>query len=227
MKKTLFSLALLVAGLATTAHAQSGGARIGIKGGGSLSSFVGKDSKDLAYKPGYQAGVLFNFGLSELVSIQPEVLYSQKGVTYKKGGLPFGLNDEVRSRLHYIDVPVLAKITAGSNGDGTGAFFELGPQVSFLAGQRTFNERTDTNLAGPLGNSTSSFNKVAVGFVAGVGYQLTSGLGLGLRYTSDFSQVYKDGRTSYTVAGVSLTQDNPNLRNSVFQLQAHYLFGGN
>ncbi|WP_046245405.1 porin family protein [Hymenobacter terrenus] len=223
MKKTLFSLALLVAGLATTAHAQSG-PRVGIKGGGSLSSFVGKNAKNLAYKPGFQAGVLFNFGLSDIVSLQPEVLYSQKGVTYEKNGRPFGLNDEVRSTLHYIDVPVLAKITAGGNDDGTGLFFELGPQVSFLAGQRTVNDRTDDNLAGPLGKSTGSFNKVAGGFVAGLGYQITSGLGLGLRYTGDFSRVYKEG--SYVADGTSVRQNNPNVRNSVFQLQAHYLFGG-
>jgi len=143
----------------------------------------------------------------------------------KPGNQAFGLSNEVHTTLHYVDVLVLAKITAGT-GDGTGLFFELGPQASFLVGQRTYDDKTDKNLPGNLGNSTNPFNKLPVGYVAGLGYQITSGLGLGVRYTSDFSQVYKDGSTTYTGGGVSVTRANPNVRNTVFQFQVHYLFGG-
>jgi hypothetical protein len=52
-----------------------------------------------------------------------------------------------------------------------------------------------------------------LGYVGGIGYQITSGVGVGVRYTGDISQVYKDD-----LGG--------NLHNSVFQFQAHYLFGG-
>lgn len=70
------------------------------------------------------------------------------------------------------------------------------------------------------GNSTDGLNKVVLAYVAGLGYQLTSGLGFGVRYTGDISQVYKD--TKFAATGFSPV----NVHNSVFQFQVHYMFGG-
>jgi hypothetical protein len=69
---------------------------------------------------------------------------------------------------------------------------------------------------------------VVIGYVAGIGYQLTSGLSLGLRYTGDISQVYKDGASrAYPIkAGGPSNGINPNVHNSVFQFQVAYGFGG-
>ena len=71
-----------------------------------------------------------------------------------------------------------------------------------------------------FGNSTDGLNKVVIAYVAGLGYQLTSGLGFGVRYTGDVSQVYKD--TKFAATGFSPV----NVHNSVFQFQVHYMFGG-
>ncbi|RZK32908.1 MAG: PorT family protein, partial [Hymenobacter sp.] len=76
MKKIIFSFALL-ASASTVAQAQI--IKYGVKAGGSLTSFTGSNSDSRAYKLGFHGGVLANFGLSDLFSIQPEVLYSMKG----------------------------------------------------------------------------------------------------------------------------------------------------
>jgi hypothetical protein len=212
MKKTILSLALL-AGAAGAAHAQTG-IKVGLKGGFNLSTFSGANSKGSEYKAGFAAGPYVNFGVSDNFSIQPELLYSQKGssvdnYSYVAGGTT--TNSTLKNTLGYLDVPIMFRYNIGE--DGKGFFVELGPQGSFVLHQRTFNEDgSGKEISGSRYTSTDALNKVVIGYVGGLGYQITSGLQLGLRYTGDFSQVYKNA--------------TPNVHNSVFQFQAGYLFGG-
>lgn len=216
MKKTLLSLGLLI-GLASVANAQTG-LKLGLKGGFNGATFSGTDSKGSEYKAGFAAGGLINYGFSDLIAVQGELLYSQKGASIDAGS-----NTTFKSTLGYIDVPILLKVTAGD--DGKGLFFELGPQGSFVIHNRDFYQIGGTQTTD--NTSTDALNKAVIGYVAGIGYQLTSGLGIGLRYTGDVSQVYKDGGSiPFTLAGISGTTKAPNVHNSVFQLQAHYMFGG-
>ncbi|RZK30647.1 MAG: PorT family protein, partial [Hymenobacter sp.] len=136
MKKVLLSLGLL-AGFAGAANAQSGVVKYGVKGGFSLSSYTGGGDigKNTGFKPGFTAGVLVNYGLSDMTSIQIEGLYSQKGTFISESSYPANTSlapyngQQYRSTLSYIDVPVLFKVNTGE--EGKGFFFELGPQASF------------------------------------------------------------------------------------------------
>jgi opacity protein-like surface antigen len=215
MKKTILSLALL-AGAAGAAHAQTG-IKVGVKGGFNLATFSGADSKGSEYKAGFAAGALVNFGVSDNFSIQPEFLYSQKGGS--RDNIPYtpaggtSVNSTGKSTLGYLDVPIMLRYNIGE--DGKGLFVEVGPQGSFVLHQRTFYENASGNeIAGSRNTTTDDLNKVMIGYVGGLGYQITSGLQLGLRYNGDFSQVYKK---SANVA---------NVHNSVFQFQVGYAFGG-
>jgi len=223
MKKVILSLGLLV-GLAGVANAQTG-LKLGLKGGFNLSTYSGADSKGSEYKAGFAAGGLLNYGFTDMISVQGELLYSQKGASrdFDNGA---GKTYTDKSTLGYIDVPILFKVNTGD--EGKGLFFEVGPQGSFVLHQRSFVEDSGGKQIGSSSTSTDALNKVVVGYVAGIGYQITSGLGLGIRYTGDLSQVAKDGgtTTTSTIGGVTVTQANPNLHNSVFQFQVHYLFGG-
>jgi hypothetical protein len=207
MKKTILSLALLV-GMAGAAQAQTG-LKLGLKGGFNGSTFSGTDSKGSEYKAGFAAGGLINYGFTDMFSVQGELLYSQKGSSIDNYG---GSGITFKNTLGYIDVPILLKVNTGD--DGKGLFFEAGPQGSFVMHQRAFIEDSGGKQIGSSETSTDPLNKVVIGYVAGLGYQITSGVGLGVRYTGDFSQVYKDNK-------------GPNVHNSVFQFQVHYLFGGN
>lgn len=215
MKKVILSLGLLV-GLAGVANAQTG-LKLGLKGGFNGATFSGTDAKGTQYKAGFAAGGLINYGFTDHVSVQGELMYSQKGAsqdgaTYLSG-TTVKTDGTDKITLGYIDVPILFKYTIGD--DGKGLFFEVGPQGSFIINQRSFTEDGGgKDLGGAYTTtSTDALNKAVIGYVGGVGYQLTSGLGLGLRYTGDVSQVYKDN-----LGG--------NVHNSVFQFQVHYLFGG-
>ena len=205
MKKVILSLGLLV-GVAGAANAQTG-LKLGLKGGFNGATVSGSDSKGSEYKAGFAAGGLLNYGFTDHASLQGELLYSQKGFSIDNTG-----GTTSKSTLGYIDVPILFKYTVGD--DGKGLFLELGPQGSFIINQRSFVEDSGGKQIGSSETSTDAFNKAVIGYVGGIGYQLTSGLGLGVRYTGDVSQMLKDN------AGAL------NLHNSVFQFQVHYLFGG-
>lgn len=229
MKKVLLSLALL-AGFAGAANAQSGVVKYGVKGGFSLSSYTGGGSTgpSTGFKPGFTAGVLVNYGLSDMTSLQIEGLYSQKGafidnVMYTNTNTQYN-GYQYRSTLSYIDVPVLLKVNTGEAGKGL--FFEVGPQASFALNDREFFRPQGAGAGSPqevtVYSSRDRMVPVGVGYVGGIGYQITSGLGLGLRYTGDFTNVFKDG---FGAGSAPLTGSN-NFHNGVFQFQVHYLFGG-
>ncbi|UPL48583.1 porin family protein [Hymenobacter sublimis] len=190
MKKLLLLCpALLLSSWPLLTQAQ--GVRLGLKAGVNYSSVTSPGYEGPTRRFGPVAGVFAQLPLSSdgFLLVQPELLYSAKGSqsTY--------INGTFASRLHYLDVPVLVKINVD------GLFFELGPQVSFLAAAR-YETSTGTST------SVRGSNRVAAGGAAGVGYQLPMGLGLTLRYTHDLTRLYSLGP-----------------RNTVFQAQASYLLG--
>lgn len=214
MKKIILSLAVLAC-TAGVANAQTG-IKVGLKGGFNGSTFSGADSKGSEYKAGFAAGALVNFGISDNFSVQPEFLYSQKGASIDNfpyvSGSTVGNDGTYKSTLGYLDVPIMFRYNIGE--DGKGLFVEVGPQGSFVLHRRDFVEDGGGKQVGASYTSTDDLNKVVLGYVGGVGYQLTSGLQLGLRYTGDFTQVYKQQNGAI------------NVHNSVFQFQVGYAFGG-
>ena len=168
MKKVILSLAL-VAGIAATANAQ---ARIGLKAGGSLTNLVGSDVSNASNKLGFHGGLVANLAFSDVLSIQPEVLYSMKG--YQDSG-----NSKNKANLNYIDVPVMLQYNAD------GLFFEAGPQVGFIASAKTTDGTNDNDIKGLI-------RSVDFGYAVGLGYKLESGPMLGLRYNGGITSAFKD-----------------------------------
>lgn len=197
MKKTILSLAVL-AGLTSAAHAQSG-PRFGIRAGASATTLSGDDDKfgnkidTYTYGLAGLGGVTVNFPLSDLISIQPELLYNLKGTQ---------INDSKdRLDLHYIDLPILLKVNAD------GPYFEAGPQVGYLISAKLGGE-TKTRI------ETKDLQGLSLGYVAGVGYRLTSGLSLGVRFNGGISSVGKDD------------DRYDQQRNQAFSFVVGYEFGG-
>lgn len=218
--KKLFLLA--AAGLlsAASAHAQS--IKFGLKAGANLSNLAGDVVNQDQYKNrfGFQGGAMLNIGLidGDFFSIQPEVLYSQKGFKYADQSVTF-LGNTYRStgnvRYDYLDVPVLLRIKT------QGIFFEAGPQYSYLL--NITSSRTQTNN-GSVVNSTSSspsnldnVKRNELGYAAGLGYQSSQGFLLGLRYNGAFTDFAKDGYSN---------NEFRNARNSAFQAYVGFLLGG-
>jgi hypothetical protein len=164
MTKKLF-LCFAALFICTCASAQS--LRLGLKAGVGLSS-VRNDalSKDFTYKFKLHGGLMVNLPLSELLHLQSEVVYSQKGFEYKNGNATSVLKSA------YIDVPLLARVNLDA------FFVEAGPQVSFLLK----SEMNDADIK-PATKST------VFGYALGLGYQANH-FTYGLRYSTDVSDSY-------------------------------------
>jgi opacity protein-like surface antigen len=186
MKKLFIIGAMLFAGV-TAAQAQSG---IGIRGGANMSNLSGdlRNEDNFENKWGFHGGITYNIGIVDnFFSIQPELLYSQKGfknadTEFVVGGVNYKRTGKVN--YNYLDLPVMAKIKAGP------LYFEAGPQASYLLG---VNNETKTYLDGNL-QSTSRDEKdkeglkeFEFGYGAGVGFALGNSLNLGVRYNGSFS----------------------------------------
>jgi hypothetical protein len=202
MKKSLLLLSVL-AGSATLANAQT--TSFGIKAGASLTNLTGDGTGDAKNLFGFHGGLVANFAVNDAFSIQPEVLYSMKG-TKTEGSFPT-YSVKLTSRLHYIDVPVLARVNAG------GLFFELGPQLGFLVAAKQKREVSGTGAGTFDSDIKSSVRTVDFGYAAGLGYQLANGPGIGLRYNGGFIDTRNPSNSS-------------SVRNSAFQLYLTYMFGG-
>lgn len=204
MKKTTVLLSILAAvGFSTAAQAQ---VRFGVKGGVNLSNYSGLTDEQKKFSENLinaNGGVMMNAPITDdgFFSIQPELLYSGKGIKFEGDGF------ESEDRMHYVDLPILGKINAD------GFIFEAGPQIGYMV------SRKGTLTAGGVTAEDSDFsgvNRFDFGYVAGVGYELESGLGFGIRYNGGLLKVSKE------VAG----QPQSDAKNSVFQFQVGYLFGG-
>lgn len=140
--------------------------KFGPKVGLNISNYTGDNVESNALM-GFHLGGLLNFGLGNVFSIQPEVLFSTQGAKIK-GGL-----EDYEFKTNYVSIPVMLKArTAG------GFYIELGPQVAFKTGEN-IGDKTITDFANDL--------DVAAG--AGLGYQAGMGLGIGARYVQGLSKV--------------------------------------
>ncbi|UOQ73860.1 porin family protein [Hymenobacter cellulosilyticus] len=226
MKKTVIALASLLS-VATISASRAQGVRLGLRAGANYSNLAGDVQNESTYnnKIGFLGGVMLNAALSddEFLSVQPEILFSQKGFENKPTEYKSITNSmqkrEGKVNYNYLDVPVLFKINA------SGLVFEAGPQYSYLLSVK--DETTVTTTSGLTGNTRtttthdqkdlSNLNRNELGYVAGIGYQAENGVSLNLRYTGAFSDFVKSDDGKYFEGDLS------NARQSAVQLSLGYL----
>lgn len=170
MKKLLFlfSLLLAVGVVANQAQAQTS---FGIRGGVNIANLNDTDA-DTDSRTGLHAGLYFNFPVTNSpVSIQPEVLYTQKG--YEVGDDPV--------KLDYIEIPVLAKFDFITDGSITPNVY-FGPSVGF-------NVNAEDEIGGDIEDSVKG---TEFGVVVGGGLGFGR-LDLGVRYGAGLTEVFENG----------------------------------
>lgn len=212
MKKLLLSATFITALVGST-FAQSssdkkGGSNsltFGIRGGGNMSSIVNSDdapSFDGQQKFGFHVGAYINLPLADVVSIQPEVLYSQKGYRADRS---IGNTTIYKYRVTtgYIDVPVLVKITPTKNFG-----ILVGPQISFLTNTKAKFETPNATFESQVNNENDNLRNNILGGLAGLEYAVSDNVTIGARYALDFQKNDKNGNSNslkYRNQVVSLT----------------------
>lgn len=183
MKKILLAAVLFIATIATS---QAQLLKIGVKAGVNFANQTGGSSFDgiSVDKEGitsYHAGLVAEIKLLEKFSIQPELLYSTQGASYKFKDV----NQEIKNDLGYISIPVMAKIYL------TKSFsLEVGPQAQFLV-----SDKDNVNLG-----DTKTFD---FGLNAGLGFKITESIFVQGRYGIGLTEASKDADFRNSVVQLS------------------------
>lgn len=141
----------------------------GIKGGLNISdvvinNYINPDAEsDFDLKLGLHAGLFASTSVTEKFSFLSEILYSNKGV---KAITPVN--------LHYINVPLLGRYMITED-----LLVEVGPELGYLFSARS--------KYGDVSNTWD--NKLDLGLDAGIQYEFSGTIAVGLRYYAGFSSV--------------------------------------
>lgn len=170
MKKIILAAVLFIA---TSATIQAQLVQFGVKAGVNFASQTGDAGlQGVAFdKDGitsYHVGVLAEIKLLEKFSIQPELLYSTQGATYKNAV------SEFKNELGYLSIPVMAKFYLTKS-----VSLELGPQASFL-----LSEKNDFDV-----KDAETFE---FGLNAGLGLKITKNLFIQGRYGLGLTEASKN-----------------------------------
>jgi len=182
MKKTILAAVAL---LAMSASVQAQLVKIGIKGGLNYANQNGSEininneNYSTSAITSYHAGLVAEIKLLKSFAIQPELLYSTQGATYKNAV------EEFKNELGYLSIPVMAKVYLNKV-----VSLELGPQASFLLSERNNFDIKDANTFEFAAN-------------AGLGFKITNNFFLAGRYSLGLTDASKNAEVKNSVVQVS------------------------
>ena len=214
MKKLILVAAL--AAITFGAQAQ-GEITIGLKGAfnytGLFNNNVSDQGYELDYAPstGGSFGASFNYRLAEKSSLDVNILISGQNQKYD---LNYGTEAKpspgtVETKLKYIDIPVLFKM-----GNGNGAYFEIGPQLSFLSSAKETATRADitsNDFNYTNKDVKNDFNGFGLSGVIGFGADFELNDQLGLTAGIRLGYMLTDATTEYTQAEATALKAKDNL----------------
>lgn len=199
MKKQILLLIFIVTSTITFAQVSpSFGVRAGLTSSGMRGDAVTSLNNLLNFsngmittgnRTGFFAGTYVNIPVSNGISLEPALYYSQKGYELKGAlnlkGMDFlSANAKAQLQSQYIDIPVLLKANVG------GLQLFAGPQFSYLtkANLRTTAGVLGINLLNSTMDATSQFNRWDAGLTGGIGYQFANGLNIMASYDYGLSK---------------------------------------
>jgi hypothetical protein len=175
-------------------------------------------------RAGFEAGVLGSIDFGH-ISLQPALLFSQKGYYLTSGSSPAtGMHDD-KFRLNYLTLPV--KVIYTPRKDGQGVQFLAGAYLGLLVGghyERTYIQpSTLTVTAGPIVPNQSplsyeeySSQRLDAGFLVGLGYRYKQA-----QVQANFTWGGPNLAVDYLFKGVRYA--NPIYRNQAIQFSLAYL----
>jgi len=178
--------------------------KIGIKGGVNLSNLYVDDVKDENMKVGINIGLFSKIPLTRGFSIQPELLYSNKGSKLTYDNIIAG-QGEYRFNLNYVEMPVLAVFNLSKNIN-----IHAGPYVSYLTSANVKDLKSDGTENKVTDLKADNFHRFDYGLAGGIGFDFQN-FTLGARYNYGLAEIGKSG----TLSG-DLTKDSKNSNVSIY-----------
>ncbi len=182
MKKIILVAVVL---LAASIDMQAQLVKFGIKGGLNYANQNGSNitvnstNYDNEAITSYHVGLLAEVKLTDGFAIQPELLYSTQGATYKNAV------EEFNNELGYLSIPVLAKLSLNKF-----ISLDFGPQASFL-----LSERKNVDF-----KESETFE---FGVAGGLSFNVTKNFFLQGRYVAGLTEATRDATVKNSVVQVS------------------------
>jgi hypothetical protein len=209
MKKTIFLI--FIAALTISTRAQIS-AKLGIKAGTNISGMTSEDYSETYRKPGFYAGILSEFSLSENFSVQSELLYATYGAEVYQRMIGISPVDTYYS-LDYIQFPIAAKFYLNHN-----LSFEIGPAFNLLVRDKCYRPGlpdlydSDGNFLRSQSDVDPSGSRFEFSGIVGVTYKLCSSWAASVRYTQGLSSAF------------NYNGNRPVDKNNAFQIGLEYFF---
>jgi hypothetical protein len=169
------------------------------------------------YKAGFTGGAFLNYAFNEHFSLQPELLYTQKGV---RDNLYYGfISIDLTASFDYVELPVLA-IYSFTEMRGFRPFLYGGPNVSFTISSEL--ELSASVLSGAI-DFSSLTHVTDFGLVAGGGFEYPFGKGnlvVDARFQRGFTNVILSG--DFEIDGDTQTIDEDDFKNYGFAFMVGY-----
>lgn len=149
-------------------------AQFGVKGGLNIANLGGDDVDDEGKKAliGAYFGVLYNIMMSDMMSIQPELVYSMQGAKYELSGF------KEKLALNYINLTALFRYNNPS-----GFFAGLGPQFGFLTSAKVKEDgEEDFDIKDQL-------KGLDIAAAIALGYEMKSGFGFYARFNLGLTSI--------------------------------------
>ncbi len=197
------------------------GVHIATWGGPDVDDYFGYyyyENGDPEYRTGLLAGAAFELGFTDLLALQPELLFMQKGFqntfNFNYPGYDYSIKSSFA--LNYLELPVSLKFKFGF-GSGNGLYLSTGPSFGYLMSAKqiakfTLNgdkqKRTET-----IDLDDAGFRRFDLGLTVGTGVFIKAGPGA----------VFLDGR--YVFGFVDLEEEDPDFSvfNRGFSIGVGYL----
>lgn len=215
-RKNLFSIILIVMlGFAgTSVYAQE--ASFGLKGGLNISSMTFEGADDSNLLPGFHAGVFARVMATDLIGLQPEVLFSARGykAVYDEAFLGYPVADgTTKLNLDYIDVPLHVVFSIAEDFD-----LHVGPYFGFLVNAKAVTDAEVLdfiNVDDVSEIDREEFNTVDMGLSGGLGFTFDP-VTVGFNYSHGLSRVAKESESMDALIG--------DAKNNNIQVYVGFLF---
>ncbi|HTH55922.1 MAG TPA: porin family protein [Cyclobacteriaceae bacterium] len=191
MSSCLFVAGQLFAQQQETSNENGMTTKFGIKGGVNFSNLYINDVQKENMKVGVNAGFFVKVPLFRGLSIQPEVLYSNKGAKDSYGGPGSILGSgEYRFNLNYIETPLLLVFNLTRNLN-----VSAGGYAAYLVSANVKDMNNDGTITGVTNLNADNFHRFDYGLAGGVGIDIQK-VALGARYNYGLQNIGQSGSLS-------------------------------
>lgn len=161
MKKLFLPIVMCLLSISALAQDRDD-AYFGLKAGMNYANVYDEQGGDFEANPkiGFAGGAFIGWPLGDVLGLQPEVLFSQKG--YQGSFSVFGSTNEYKRTLSYLDIPVQLQIKPVK-----GLTFVLGPQYAFLLSRKDDFESSTFSGSQKEEFENQNIRKNTLGFVMG------------------------------------------------------------